>query len=147
MARFGMFCMPFTGHLNPFATLAHELIRRGHQITFFHVPDFAEQVRSRGLEFQPFGERGYPVGTFAERYREMSRLDGLAASRAGLDILKSQAEALFVTGRPTIERAGLDLWIVDHMDYAVHYGRVHARAFRVGDCRVDEASGRRCPRL
>jgi zeaxanthin glucosyltransferase len=113
-----MFCMPFTGHLNPFATLAHELIRRGHQITFFHVPDFAEQVRSRGLEFQAFGERDFPAGTFAERYREMSRLDGLAASRAGLDILKSQAEALFATGRPLIEKAGLDLWIVDHMDYA-----------------------------
>lgn len=110
--------MPFTGHLNPFATLAHELIRRGHQITFFHVPDFAEQVRNRGLEFQAFGARDFPAGTFAERYREMSRLDGLAASRAGLDILKSQAEALFATGRPMIEKAGLDLWIVDHMDYA-----------------------------
>ena len=113
-----MFCMPLLGHLNPFSTLARELIRRGHQITFFHVPDFAELVRSRGFDFEPFGERDYPAGTFAERYREMSRLDGLPASRAGLDILTSQAEALFTTARPTIEKAKLDLWIVDHMDYA-----------------------------
>jgi MGT family glycosyltransferase len=110
--------MPLLGHLNPFSTLAHELIRRGHQVTFFHVPDFAELVRSRGFDFEAFGERDYPAGTFAERYREMSRLDGLSASRASLDILTSQADALFTTARPTIEKAGLDLWLVDHMDYA-----------------------------
>ena len=110
--------MPLLGHLNPFSTLAHELIRRGHKITFLHVPDFAEPVRSRGFDFEAFGELDYPAGTFAERYREMSRLEGLPASRASLDILTSQAEALFTTARPTIEKAKLDLWIVDHMDYA-----------------------------
>ena len=118
MARIGMFCMPLIGHLNPFSTLAHELIGRGHQVTFFNVPDFAEVVRDRGFHFEAFGEKDYPAGTFPERYRQMSRLDGLAASRASLDILTSQAEALFTTARPTIEKAKLDLWIVDHMDYA-----------------------------
>jgi zeaxanthin glucosyltransferase len=118
MARLGMFCMPLIGHLNPFATLAHQLIGRGHQVTFFHIADFAELVRNRGLDFRAFAEQDYPVGTFAERYREMSRLSGLAASRASLDILTSQAEALFTAARPTIEKASLDLWIVDHMDYA-----------------------------
>ena len=113
-----MFCLPWIGHLNPFSTLAHELIGRGHQITFFQVADFAEQVRNRGFHFEAFGERDYPAGTFAERYREMSRLDGMPAIRAGLDILISQAEALFDTARPTIEKASLDLWVVDHMDYA-----------------------------
>ncbi len=118
MARMGMFCLPWIGHLNPFSTLAHELIGRGHEITFFQVADFAEPVRNRGFHFEAFGERDYPAGTFAERYREMSRLDGLPARRAGLDILISQAEALFTTARPTIEKARLDLWVVDHMDYA-----------------------------
>ena len=88
--------MPLLGHLNPFSTLAHELIRRGHEITFFHVPDFAEPVRSRGFDFEAFGEQDYPPGTFAARYREMSRLDGLPASKAGLDILTSQAEAMLI---------------------------------------------------
>lgn len=30
MARLGMFCLPWIGHLNPCSTLAHELIGRGH---------------------------------------------------------------------------------------------------------------------
>jgi zeaxanthin glucosyltransferase len=55
-----MFCLPWIGHLNPFSTLAHELIGRGHQITFFQVADFAEQVRNRGFHFEAFGERDYP---------------------------------------------------------------------------------------
>ena len=118
MARLGVFCLPWIGHLNPFSTLANELIGRGHEIIFFHVADFAEPVRNRGFHFEAFSERDYPAGTFVERYREMSRLDGMPAVRAGLDILISQAEALFTAGRPTIEKAGLDLWIVDHMDYA-----------------------------
>ncbi|MGD0013883.1 MAG: nucleotide disphospho-sugar-binding domain-containing protein [Bryobacteraceae bacterium] len=118
MARLGMFCLPWIGHLNPFSTLAHELIGRGHQITFFHVADSAVQVRNRGFQFEAFGERDYPAGTFAERYRELSRLDGLPAIRASLSVLTSQAEALFTTARPVIEKAKLDLWIVDHLDYA-----------------------------
>ena len=110
--------MPLPGHLNPFSSLADELIRRGHQVTFFNLPDFAEPVRSRGLNFEAFGERDYPAGSFAERYRKMSKLEGLAASRASLDILTTQAEALFTTAPPTIEKARLDLWLVDHLDYA-----------------------------
>ena len=98
------------------------------------MPDCAEPGRSRGFNFEAFGEQDYPAGTFAEWYREMSRLDGLPASQASLDILTSQAEALFTaTARPTIkEKAKLDFWIhVDHMDYAAsHAGCMHASALR-----------------
>lgn len=118
MARFGVFCLPWTGHLNPMATLALELQRRGHQITFFHVADFGEAVRRRGLAFEAFGERNYPPGTFTERARQLSRLDGLAASEASFEILTSQADALFTAAPPVIERARLDAWLVDHLDYA-----------------------------
>ena len=43
-------------------------LRALHNMKF---PISPEQVRSRGLEFQAFGERDFPAGTFAERYREM----------------------------------------------------------------------------
>ncbi len=118
MARLGIFCLPPLGHLNPMSTLADELKRRGHEVIFFQFADFAETVRSRGFEFETLAERDFPAGSFAERYRQMSTLDGLAATRASLDILTSQAKALFRTARPVIERTGLDLWIVDNMDYA-----------------------------
>ena len=128
MARLGMFCLPWIGHLNPFSALARALERRGHEITFFHVADFAEHVRNRGFRFEAFGERDYPPGTFVERYRAMSRLEGLSAVQAVLGILTSQADALFTTARPVIERAGPDVWIVDHMDYAASTLAAHMQA-------------------
>jgi len=128
MARVGMFCLPGLGHLNPFSGLAHELAGRGHEVVFFHLPDFAEQVRLRGFRFEAFGELKCPAGTFAVRYRELSRLDGLEAMRASLDILRSQAEALFTEARPVIGRAKLDLWVVDQLDYAAATLAAHMRA-------------------
>ncbi len=118
MARLGIFCLPWTGHLNPFSALAGDLAERGHEIVFFNVADFGDQVRRRGFQFEAFGEREYPAGTFAGQSREMSRLDGLEASRAALRILTAQAEALFASAPQIIDSARLDLWIVDHMDYA-----------------------------
>jgi zeaxanthin glucosyltransferase len=118
MARLGMFCLPWIGHLNPFSTLARELLDRGHEITFFQVADLAEQVRNRGFQLEAFGARDFPPGTFAERVQKLSRLEGLPAIRASLDILTSQAAALFAEARPLIERAKLDLWVVDQLDYA-----------------------------
>jgi MGT family glycosyltransferase len=100
------------------STLADELQRRGHEIIFFQFADFAEAIQRRGFRFEAIAERDFPAGSFAERYEKMSKLDGLAATGASLDIMTSQAEALFRTARPVIERAGLDLWIVDNMDYA-----------------------------
>jgi MGT family glycosyltransferase len=118
MARLGIFCLPWGGHLNPIATLAGELQHRGHDIVFFQFADFAAAVQSRGFRFETIGERDFPAGSFTERYEKIGRLAGVAASQPGLDILTRQAEVLFTTARPLIERAGLDLWIVDQMDYA-----------------------------
>jgi len=128
MARLGVFCPPYTGHLNPISALAFELARRGHEVVFFNVPDFRERVRLRGFRFEAYGESDYPAGTFTERYRELSRLNGLRAIRASLDILTLQAEALFATARPIIEKAGLDLWLVDQLDYAAATLAAHMRA-------------------
>ena len=113
-----MFCLPWTGHLNPFAALAQELQNRGHDVVFFQLADFGEAVRKHGFEFQAYGEKEFPPGALAERNRELARLSGLVASRAGLDILRSQAEAVFTSAPALIERARLDLWVVDHLDYA-----------------------------
>ncbi len=123
-----MFCLPWIGHVNPFSGLAHELTSRGHEIVFFNVPDVAQQVRLRGFRSEAFGGRVFPPGTLAERVRALSRLEGLPAMKASLDVLTSQAEALFAEARPLIETAKLDLWVVDHLDYAASTLAAHLRA-------------------
>jgi MGT family glycosyltransferase len=118
MARLGVFCPPWTGHLNPLAALGRELARRGHEVVFCNVPDAAEPIRRLGFEPLLFGERGCPEGTLSQRNLAMAELEGLAAIRAGLSTLGTLADALFEEGRPSIEAAGFDLWLVDHLDYA-----------------------------
>lgn len=118
MARIGMFCPPWTGHQNPFAGLAQELAGRGHEVVFFQLPEFAGPLRRRGFRVEEYGGSRYPAGTFASLHAEMSRLEGLPAIRAGLDILRLLAEALFAEASSVIARAKLDLWAVDQLDYA-----------------------------
>lgn len=110
MAHVGMFCLPWTGHLNPFAAVADELVRRGHEVTFFNIPELGELVRSRGFDFEAYGT----VASLMERSRGFSRPRGAA----GFDGVYSQTELLFATAPAIVEDAQLDLWIVDHMDYA-----------------------------
>jgi zeaxanthin glucosyltransferase len=117
MARFGMFCLPWTGHLNPFAVLSRELMRRGHEVVFFHLADFREQVLRHGFRFEAIAEQEYPAGTFTEKYRAMGTKEGLDAARASMAIHIEQGEAFFRLAPPVIENAALDLWIVDQFDY------------------------------
>jgi zeaxanthin glucosyltransferase len=118
MARIGMFCLPWIGHLNPLAGLATGLIDRGHEVVFFHVPDFVDKVRLRGFRCDVFGKRTCPAGTMMERIAELGRTEHFEVTRGSLDLLRLQSEALFAEARPVIEMAKLDLWVVDHLDYA-----------------------------
>lgn len=113
MARIGMFCLPWTGHLNPFVAVADELVRRGHDITFFHTPEIGDVVRSRGFQFEAYGT----VAAFFERGRGFGRPKGAPADTA-TDPVDSHTEVMFATAPAIIEDARLDLWVVDHLDHA-----------------------------
>jgi len=49
---------------------------RGHEVTFFGLPDAARIVHSAGLDFVPFGEEEYPVGTTPAMYARLAMLKG-----------------------------------------------------------------------
>jgi MGT family glycosyltransferase len=51
MAHFGMLAYKGTGHLNPLISLSHELVGRGHRVTFFLAPDKSEEIRKNGFGF------------------------------------------------------------------------------------------------
>jgi zeaxanthin glucosyltransferase len=49
---------------------------RGHEVTFFGLPDAARIVHSAGLDFVPFAEEEYPVGTTPAMYAHLAMLKG-----------------------------------------------------------------------
>ena len=68
--KIGFLRMPLTGDLHPMTALGRKMQARGHEVTFFGLPDAARIIHSAGLDFVPFGEEEYPVGPTPAMYAQ-----------------------------------------------------------------------------
>ncbi len=97
--KIGFLSLPLTGHLNPMTSLARKLQSRGHEVVFIGVPDIEPVVRAAGLDFVPFGENEYPLGSIAKKWGGVADLHGLDVVRYTVreltpDLLKASLEHL-----------------------------------------------------
>jgi zeaxanthin glucosyltransferase len=74
--KIGFVSLPLSGHLNPMTALARKLQSRGNEIVFFGVPDVEPVARAAKLDFVPYAEKEYPVGSIAKGWSGVSRLHG-----------------------------------------------------------------------
>src|ERR1700751_3495197 len=79
--RMGFVSMPLSGHLNPMTALARRLQSRGSEVVFFGVPDVEPFARAAGLDFVPYGEAEYPVGSIGKVYSSVAQLHGVEVVR------------------------------------------------------------------
>ena len=82
--RIGFVSLPLSGHLLPMTALARALQARGHEVTFFGVPDIAPIVQAAGLGFVSCGEAEYPPGAVARVWAPIADLQGLEVMRYAL---------------------------------------------------------------
>ena len=75
--KFGFVSTPVTGHLNPMTALARKLQSRGDEVVFIGLPDVEPIVREANLNFVPFCEKEYPLGSVAKGYAPLAKLHGL----------------------------------------------------------------------
>jgi len=75
--KVGFVSVPVTGHLNPMTALARKLQSRGNEVVFIGLPDAEPIVRAANLDFVPFCEKDYPVGSVAKGYAPLAKLHGL----------------------------------------------------------------------
>ena len=75
--KLGFVSMPVTGHLNPMTALARKLQSRGNEVAFIGLPDDEPILRAANLNFVPFCEQEYPVGSVAKGYASLAKLHGL----------------------------------------------------------------------
>ena len=61
--KIGFVSLPLYGHLNPMTALARRLQSRGNEIVFLGVPDVEPFARAANLNFVPYAEKEYPIGT------------------------------------------------------------------------------------
>ena len=116
--HFGIVTPPVSGHLHPFGALGRELIRRGHRVTVFQMPDMGERVRAEGLEFREIGCADHPPGSLPLSLAALSRLDGLAALRFTVAAVRSTTEMVCRDAPAAVNESGVDALLVDQMEPA-----------------------------
>jgi zeaxanthin glucosyltransferase len=79
--KIGFVSMPLSGHLNPMTALARKLQSRGHEVVFFGFPDVEPFVRAAGLDFVPYGEAEFPVGSIEKFYSSVATMRGFEVVR------------------------------------------------------------------
>lgn len=118
MMRFGAFCFPATGHINPMTALARSLELRGHKVILFGIADTEERVRAAGIEFHCIGAEEYPPGSLAKLDERMAGLKGVAALRFTLQRVRKSARMVLRDGPRAVREAGVEALLVDEADFA-----------------------------
>lgn len=118
MARFGAFCFPATGHINPMTALARSLQMRGHQVVIFGIADTEARVRAAGIDFLQIGGEDYPIGTLQTLDNQMACLKGFAAFRFTLKRVRNSTRMVLRDGPPAVRAAFIDALLVDEADFA-----------------------------
>jgi MGT family glycosyltransferase len=108
-------------------SLARRLESRGHEVICIGVPDSARGVVAAGLRFEEYGGRQFPLGEYAKRAAELSRLTGGAAAAFTFQWITDGCRAELDEVPAVLERLVLDGLVVDQ----VHPG-VSAAAMGMG---------------
>ena len=116
--HFGIISPPVSGHIHPFGALGRELIRRGHRVSFLHMPDLADRVRLEGLEFITIGESDHPQGSLPQSLNRLAQLQGFGALRFTIDAIQKTTEMICRDAPEAIRRAGIEALLVDQTEPA-----------------------------
>ncbi len=95
--------------------LARRLESRGHEVICIGMPDAAKGVASAGLRFEEFCGRQFPVGSFAMKQVELSKLSGSEAVAFTMQWINEVCRAELEETPGLLERAKLDGLVVDQV--------------------------------
>jgi len=112
--RIGFLSLPLSGHLNPMTALARKLQARGNEVVFISVPDAEAAVRAANLEFVPFCEEEYPLGSIAENWSSVAKLHGEEVVRhSSRELLPGIIKAAFDHLPAKIAETGVEALVFD----------------------------------
>src|SRR5258708_25069347 len=116
--KIGFLSMPLTGHLHPMTALGRKMQARGHEVIFFGLPDAARIVQSAGLDFVPFGEEKYPVGTTPAMYAHLAMLKGEDVVRYSFQEMHPQRTRITLEQLPEkLVHRGVEALVIDTIHF------------------------------
>jgi MGT family glycosyltransferase len=117
MSHFGVLSYKGAGHLNPLIALSHELVNRGHVVTFFLPPDKEDRVRRHRLGFVPIEMSEPGDRTASPASRPLTAAEWIGDTRAKLHRVKSEM-GTFLREYPTaVRNAGVDALIMGEISF------------------------------
>lgn len=115
MTHFGLICPASTGHLNTMLPLGKELHQRGHKVTLIGRLDAKSKTLATELEFRAIAEAELPSGSLTKSLSELGQLNGFAALKYTVDLVKQEI-AMFLRDAPSvIKQAGVEALLVDQI--------------------------------
>src|SRR6202035_3741733 len=112
--KVGFVSLPFTGHLNPMVALARKVQTRGHKVIFIGIPDIEPTIRAANLDFIPYCDQEFPLGSLDRYLAPISRLHGLAAvENTSLHLTPGLAKAAFEHLPRLIKKIGVEALVID----------------------------------
>ena len=118
MERFGAFCFPGAGHLNPMTVLARSLELRGHEVVLFGIADTEADVRAAGITFCRIGYKDYPPGTLKKLDEHLAQLKGIAAFRFTLERVRDSMRMVLRDAPDALRTAEITALLVDEAEFA-----------------------------
>lgn len=116
MARFGAFCFPGSGHINPMTALARALEQRGHRVVLFGIADAGERIRTAGIEFHQIGSSDFPPGTLKRLDERLGELSGMPAFRFTVERVTDTARMILRDAPSAVREERVDALLVDEAD-------------------------------
>ncbi|HXP69755.1 MAG TPA: nucleotide disphospho-sugar-binding domain-containing protein [Candidatus Dormibacteraeota bacterium] len=118
--KIGFVSMPFSGHLNPMTGLARKLQSRGNEVVFFGVPDVEPFARAAGLDFVPYGEAEFPVGSIDRLYGSVATMRGFEVVRhTCMDLNPHLTRVTFDYLDEKITTTGVEALVIDTIHFFI----------------------------
>jgi MGT family glycosyltransferase len=118
--KIGFVSMPLSGHLNPMTALARRLQSRGNEVIFFGFPDVEPFARAAGLDFVPYGETEYPVGSIDKLYSSVAKLHGFEVVRHScMDLNPDLTRVTFDHLAEKLAKTGIEALVIDTIHFFI----------------------------
>lgn len=118
MSHIGIFCPGAIGYLNPMCNLGNELLRRGHRVTLFGLPQIAEKISQSNLEFYEIGTDDFSADNMENMYSKTNRPTRLEGFKVAMRFFEKENRMLFRDAPSAICAARIDFLIVDQFTFA-----------------------------
>jgi MGT family glycosyltransferase len=93
--------------------LARRLQSRGHELTFFHLPDLQQRIEAAGIRYVPVGENDMPAGTLIRELEDLAGLDGAAAFERVIGSVVRETRLVLRDAPALLKEQQLDLLLID----------------------------------